>query len=96
MSAYPEHDKLRAVKDQSQACGEFLDWLLGPQNYTIGEYHRHTEDCYDDGDLICTSSTEFLFPVALPPTTKLLAKFFGIDEAKLEEEKRKMLAELRK
>lgn len=23
----PEHDKLRAVKDRSQACGEFLDWL---------------------------------------------------------------------
>lgn len=28
-SAYPEHEKLAAVKDQSQAIGEFLDWLNG-------------------------------------------------------------------
>ncbi len=24
---YPEHDKLKAVRDQTQAAGEFLDWL---------------------------------------------------------------------
>lgn len=29
MSKYPEHDKLTAVKAQSQACGEFIDWLRG-------------------------------------------------------------------
>jgi hypothetical protein len=31
MSDYPEHDKLEAVKDQSQAIGEFLEngrWTL--------------------------------------------------------------------
>ena len=27
MSAYPEHDKLRAIQTQSQAIGEFLAWL---------------------------------------------------------------------
>lgn len=27
MSAYPEHEKLQAVKEQSQICGEFLEWL---------------------------------------------------------------------
>lgn len=27
MSNYPEHDKLSAVSDSSQAIGEFLDWL---------------------------------------------------------------------
>lgn len=26
MSAYPEHDKLAGVKDQSQAIGEFIDF----------------------------------------------------------------------
>jgi hypothetical protein len=24
---YPEHDKLHKIQDQSQACGEFIDWL---------------------------------------------------------------------
>jgi len=27
MSDYPEHDKMSAIVDQSQAIGEFLDWL---------------------------------------------------------------------
>lgn len=27
MSDYPEHDKLRQVSDQTQAIGEFMDWL---------------------------------------------------------------------
>lgn len=25
---YPEHEKLRLVSEKSQACGEFLDWLI--------------------------------------------------------------------
>lgn len=24
---YPEHEKLRIIKDQSQCCGEFIEWL---------------------------------------------------------------------
>lgn len=27
MSNYPEHDKMHAVKAESQAIGEFLEWL---------------------------------------------------------------------
>ena len=27
MSTYPEHEKLRAVKDRSQTIGEFVEWL---------------------------------------------------------------------
>ena len=27
MSTYPEHEKLAAVKDESQAQGEFMGWL---------------------------------------------------------------------
>ena len=27
MSDYPEHDRLAAISDQSQTCGEFLEWL---------------------------------------------------------------------
>lgn len=29
MSDYHEHDKLRKISDQSQVCGEFLEWLQG-------------------------------------------------------------------
>jgi len=27
VSDYPEHDRLAAISDQSQVCGEFLEWL---------------------------------------------------------------------
>ena len=26
-SKYPEHEKLSAISDKSQACGEFIEWL---------------------------------------------------------------------
>jgi len=29
MSDYPEHDKLSAVAEQTQAIGEFVEWLEG-------------------------------------------------------------------
>lgn len=92
---YPEHDKLEKVKDKSQACGEFLEWLLDEKRYQLSEYHTHTDECYDDeGELTCRTSSERLYPAAVN-TRKLLAEFFEIDEAKLEEEKVAMLAELR-
>jgi hypothetical protein len=27
MAQYPEHEKLKEIRDQSQKCGEFLEWL---------------------------------------------------------------------
>jgi hypothetical protein len=27
MAQYPEHEKLQEIRDQSQKCGEFLEWL---------------------------------------------------------------------
>jgi hypothetical protein len=29
MTTYPEHGELAAVKDQTQAIGDFLEWLAG-------------------------------------------------------------------
>lgn len=26
--SYPEHEKLSAISDKSQTCGEFIDWLI--------------------------------------------------------------------
>lgn len=34
---YPEHDKLRAVKDRSQACYEFIEWLWEEKRITLAE-----------------------------------------------------------
>lgn len=80
MDSYPEHEKLQKVKDQSQAIGEFLEWLNSQKIY-LAEYvgkpgweyleHKH----FDISDL--------------------LASFFRIDREKLEEEKRHMLASFR-
>jgi hypothetical protein len=38
VSEYPEHDKLAAVRDQSQAIGQFLD--LGP--YRLCEFDEYS------------------------------------------------------
>jgi hypothetical protein len=32
---YPEHEKMRAVKEESQRLGEFLDWALNTRKPSI-------------------------------------------------------------
>jgi hypothetical protein len=82
MNDYPEHDKLSAVKDKSQAIGEFLEWLDYEKNYSVCSL---TEGRNGDGE----------YSPIFTSTEKLLAEFFNIDLNKLEQEKRKMLNELR-
>lgn len=36
---YPECEKLKAVADESQKIGQFLDWLLGERNLELGQYN---------------------------------------------------------
>jgi hypothetical protein len=84
MKDYPEHDKLSAVKDKSQAIGEFLEWLDYEKNYRICSL------CENDDPW---RSEEYV-PI-FTTNEKLLAEFFCIDLNKLEQEKRKMLDELR-
>ena len=38
MSDYPEHEKLEQVQEQSQACGEFLEWLFSEKGYQVCEF----------------------------------------------------------
>lgn len=93
---YPEHEKLSAIKDQSQICGNFLEWLRG--KYTFAKAHSHNEDCasqvmrrgYDCG---CFEGQ--LLPDN-PSIERLLAEFFGIDQKRLEKEKQHMLDSIRK
>lgn len=37
MSAYPEHEKLKAIQDESQAIGQFLD-VLAHQGLFLASY----------------------------------------------------------
>lgn len=76
---YPEHDKLQAVKDKSQMCGEFVEWLENVKGIHLAEW------AVDDDFLLRTATS----------VERLLAEFFEIDLDALEAEKRAMLAEQR-
>ncbi len=56
MSDYPEHEKLSAVRDKSQVCGEFYDWLAskkGVQFDVDTEWCRICGMLYKDGEEPC-------------------------------------------
>ena len=37
---YPEHDKLQAVKEKSQAIGAFIEWLQGIKGLTMARWMK--------------------------------------------------------
>lgn len=78
MGEYPEHDKMAKVREQSQACGEFLEWL-GEQGYQVGEF------------VLFDGYSEEQFVPIYRPMDELLAGFFGIDLKLIEQEKQAML-----
>lgn len=75
MTLYPEHEKLEKVSDQSQAIGDFVEWLQS--KYSICKY--------DEKRFGGT-----WWPVTLD-LQRTLAEYFGIDLQQLEFEKRLML-----
>ena len=97
MNEFPEHLKLDAVKDKSQAIGEFLEWLQA-NGVQLCRPHKHTEGCEDEDfpirKLICGYEDDSLVPIR-DSIESLLASFFGIDPKKLEEEKQYMLRAIR-
>lgn len=80
-SDYPEHDKMRAVKDHSQTVGDFIEWLMA-NGLSICEY-----------DVDYRQGTYFPTPKS---TRQLLADFFEIDLKKVDEEKDAMVEEMRR
>lgn len=98
MSQYPEHDKMRAIIGESQAIGEFLE----NSGFVLAEYrcpHGFPDDdtCDEntpDREWDC-EGTKTLWPVA-GSITDILANYFGIDQEKIEQEKRQMLEEFRR
>ena len=78
---YPEHDKLEAVVERSQAIGEFLDVFLPSKNIHFGR-----PSAFEGGGLN---------PIHIN-IQELLAEFFDIDRDKLEKEKEAILDEIRR
>lgn len=81
---YPEHEKLHKIKDQSQICGEFIDWLES-EGYVLAKW-REVETIFGKDSTL---------ELSYKPVVDLLAEFFEIDQDKIESEKRAMLARLR-
>jgi hypothetical protein len=106
---YPQHEKLAAVKDESQAIGEFLDFGLRRLGGGMAIYERVEFECEcsgcQQGDPLRWHTYEELTP-GLPvrkerwvPTPRsiqsMLAEWFEIDEQALAREKESMVEEMR-
>lgn len=79
-TTYPEHDKLAAVKDNSQVIGEFLDWLQNEQSIAL---------CKATGPDHCP------FQPIHHGIQSILADYYDIDLDVIEQEKQAMLTEMR-
>jgi len=79
-TTYPEHRKLAAISDKSQAIGEFLAWLEeGGLDDNFGPFGA-IELYYHDPK----SSRRLLLNMS---KSRLLEAYFGIDRTKLEDER---------
>jgi hypothetical protein len=108
MTDYPEHDKLTAISDRSQAIGEFLDWMSQEKKiiraswldaYMVwvpcDEASEYGLIQNDDGEWGWWRHAPERLHMDTTSVQDLLAEFFDIDRAKIEEEKRTMLDRLR-
>jgi hypothetical protein len=77
---YPEHEKLAKISDQSQICGEFIEWLE--------QHHIHL--CEPDRD----NFRDRYWPTH-KSIQVLLAAFFDIDLKRIDAEKEAMLDAMR-
>jgi hypothetical protein len=80
---YPEHEKMQKVRAESQAQGEFLEWLE-EQQIRLCKYVA------DEPGFRAS------FQPVHCRKESLLAQYHGIDLKKIESEKQQMLDELRK
>ncbi len=77
MSNTPTLDKMIEIQEQSQLCGEFLEWLQSKYAMFDKKQKRDSGIFLGSGDYINTE--------------KLLAEFFGIDLEEAEKEKSMLL-----
>jgi len=97
---YPEHEKLQAVKKESQVIGEFLEWVTGgaegSPNLTLCFYQEPTDEpMFEGGGSLFDGeelklNLDYVEPGWTPAHQRieqLLALYFGIDLEKLNKEK---------
>ena len=85
-SAYPEHDKMASMRTELDAVASFLEALEAGQ-LTWGGKRLHL-------GIYATETSNFIRSVGAN-IPDLLAQWSGIDQDKIEAEKRAMLAKLR-
>lgn len=80
----PTLDRMVEIQEQSQLCGEFLDWFL--KKYTVFDRKQKRESPFADvmgnGDYINKE--------------KLLAEFFDIDLDEAEKERKSILSAMQR
>lgn len=92
----PELDKIDAVKEQSQAIGEFIDWIRDEKGWDIARllvkrnWNDFDEDDPEGDELSDRGSLSVNISIE-----KMLAEFFKIDLQKAEQERRALLDNLR-
>lgn len=88
MSDYPEHEKLKAVQVESQAIGEFIEEWCSQRGYALCQL-------VDSGKRTGFGAEVVMEYTPVANVVGLLAEFFGIDQDKIEAEKRAMLGAMR-
>jgi hypothetical protein len=88
----PECNKMLAVKGESHAIGQFIDWLLNDKGVVLAKWHSHGGDCRRGRR--CGIYAEQPVPWCFR-MEELLAEYFGIDLHTVERERRAVLDALR-
>jgi len=105
--SYPECEKLSRESDKRATLSVFME-VLSERGLVIAEYHKHTDECVTSDEENAEALERDDFPSAyhcgyreddLYPIHKriedLIMDFLGIDQKKLEEERRAMLDAMR-
>lgn len=92
---YPEHHKLEKVQPKSQTIGEFLESTPYRVCELVCLRCGGIQSQVETGHTCCADPRPEYLPLR-QSTEKTLAGYFGIDLAKIDQEKRAMLAEIRR
>lgn len=82
ISETPTLDRMLEIQEQSELCGEFLDWFL--YKYAVFERRQKRESPFVNADGVSDYINK----------EKLLAEFFGIDLDEVQKEKESILKSL--
>lgn len=100
MSETPQSDRLLAVHGESQAIGEFLDWLFREKEIVLARWLSHEHDdegCYDEGGFKTCTLSVIESNLTLQPMgiERLLAEYFRVDLDAVDRERRATLDKLK-